>query len=118
MKLYGTIFAMPKTLAISAKDFGDLSERLWKTLRKTFANAAKDFRTPMFIPRSANICTMENHGLYHSRPTKVCTLSDKNHVVYDPKLPYLHPETMALLMPKPHGLGCQTLQFFFLTPNW
>ncbi|MBO7200143.1 MAG: hypothetical protein J6V54_01980 [Bacteroidales bacterium] len=74
---------------------------------------AKDFRTPMFIPRSANICTMENHGLYHSRPTKVCTLSDKNHVVYDPKLPYLRPETMALLMPKPHGLGCQTLQFFF-----
>ena len=58
---------------------------------KSLANHAKVFRTPMFIPRSANICTMENHGLYHSRPTKVCTLSDKNHVVYDPKLPYLHP---------------------------
>ena len=66
MMLYGTIFAMPKTLAISAKDFGDLSESLWKTLRKTFANAAKDFRTSMFIPRCVNVCTIENYGLYHS----------------------------------------------------
>ena len=88
------------------------SQSLWDTSPKSLAYLSKDFRTPMFIPRSANICAMENHGLYHSRPTKVCTLSDKNHVVYDPKLPYLHPETMALLMPKPHGLGCQTLQVF------
>ena len=59
MMLYGTTFAMPKTFAISAKDFGDLSERLWKTLRKSFANAAKVFRTPMFIPRQGKRTTIK-----------------------------------------------------------
>ena len=27
---------------------------------------AKVFRTPMFIPRSVNVCAIENYGLYHS----------------------------------------------------
>ena len=66
MVLYGITFAIPKSLGYHAKDFGDLSERLWKTLRKTFANAAKDFRTPMFIPRSVNVCTIAPH---HKRLT-------------------------------------------------
>ena len=94
MKLYGTIFAMPKTLAISAKDFGDLSERLWKTLRKTFANAAKVFRTPMFIPRSVNVCTIENYGLYHSPSSqevhfgiKTTWFATQNYGTYTSKLP-------------------------------
>ena len=49
-----------------AKDFGDLSESLWKTLRKTLATSAKDFRTPMFIPRSVNVCTIAPHHKRHT----------------------------------------------------
>ncbi|MBR7168675.1 MAG: hypothetical protein IKD33_07690 [Bacteroidales bacterium] len=61
----------PKSLAYLSKDFGKPCESLSPMPPKTFAIPAKDFRTPMFIPRSVNICTMENHGLYHSRPSNV-----------------------------------------------
>ena len=49
-----------------SKDFRNISESLWNTLRKTLAALAKDFRTPMFIPRCVNVCTIENYDLYHS----------------------------------------------------
>ncbi len=48
------------------KVFGVPCQRLWEHQPKTLGVLAKDFRTPMFIPRSVNVCTIENYGLYHS----------------------------------------------------
>ena len=66
MVLYGIIYEALWYNICHAKDFGNISERLWRPQRKTLEDLAKDFRTPMFIPRSVNVCTIENYGLYHS----------------------------------------------------
>ena len=49
-----------------AKDFGNISERLWRPQRKSLEYLAKDFRTPMFIPRSVNVCVIAHHHKRHT----------------------------------------------------
>ena len=95
MMLYGTTFAMPKTFAISAKDFGGISESLSHT----------------------NVYTTKRERLYHRKlwfiPQPIITrgaLRDKNHVVCNPKLRHLHLKTPIVTTPKPHTCECRTAQ--------
>ena len=92
------------------KVFGVPCQRLWRPQRKTFANAAKVFRTPMFIPRSVNVCTIENYGLYHNPSSqeahfgiKTMRFTTQKCHTFDPKLPWFCPLNRTLASAEPHS---------------
>ena len=86
MMLYGTIFAMPKTLAISAKDFGRPCERLSHT----------------------NVYTTKRERLYHRKLWFISyliitrgALRDKNHAVCNTKNVTVLTSKYSILMLNP-----------------
>ena len=66
MMLYGIIYEALWYNICHAKDFRNISERLWRPQRKTLEDLAKDFRSISESLSHTNVYTTKRERLYHS----------------------------------------------------